>query len=310
MQSEWLRSGYRYTLILAIAFVLLWNSGFIGARYGLLYAPPFTLLFWRYLALTGVLFLYLLLRKRFRWVKWHTAAPHLIVGVLAHGIWLSGVLLALERGVPAGIVALVVALQPLATGAFSGWVTGETTPPHRWWGLLIGFGGVVLTVLSRIDFSNSASVFGHLIPLASVVAITAATLIERRMDLKAGKHRLSLDLSLFYQSLATTLVLATPAIALEGLSTRWTNEFIYTLLWLILAVSLAAYALMWRLVERISATRVASLFYLGPPVTMLMAWLAFGDGLLLTDVGGLMVVFIGVMLTQVDIIQGHRTYRK
>lgn len=299
MQSEWRRSGSQKTIVLAIAFVLLWNSGFIGAKYGLLYTAPFTLLFWRYLALTALLFLYLLMRNRFRRVSWGTATPHLIVGVLAHGVWLSGVLLALDREVPAGIVALVVALQPLATGAFSGMVNDEYTPLYRWWGLIIGFGGVVLTVLSRIDFSNTASVVGHLIPLGSVIAITAATLIQRRLEVKDGKHGLPIDLSLFYQCLATVLVLLFPAVAVEKLSTQWTAEFIYTMIWLILAVSLGAYALMWRLIERINATRVASLFYLGPPVTMLMAWLAFGEKLLLTDIVGLIVVFIGVTLTQV-----------
>jgi len=299
MQSELHRPGSRNTIVLAIAFVLLWNSGFIGAEYGLPYTGPFTLLFWRYLALTVLLFFYLLIRKRFHWVGWTKAAPHLVIGVLAHGVWLSCVLLALDREVPAGIVALVVALQPLATGAFSGMVTGEYTPLYRWWGLVIGFGGVVLTVLSRIDFSDADSIFGYLIPLVSVIAITAATLMERRMDLKEGKHRLSIDLSLFYQCLATTLVLIFPAVAIENLSTEWATEFMYTMIWLILAVSLGAYALMWRLIERINATRVASLFYLGPPVTMLMAWLAFGDKLIPTDIGGLIVVFTGVILTQI-----------
>lgn len=300
MQSELQRSGSGNTIVLAIAFVLLWNSGFIGAEYGLPYTAPFTLLFWRYLALTVLLFLYLQMRKRFRWVGWTRAVPQLVIGLLAHGVWLSCVLLALDRDVPAGIVALVVALQPLATGAFSGMVTGEYTPLYRWWGLIIGFGGVALTVLSRIDFSDTASVVGYLIPLGSVIAITAATLMERRLDLKEGKRRLPIDLSLFYQCLATTFILIFPAIVIENLTTRWTTEFIYTMIWLILAVSLGAYALMWRLIERITATRVASLFYLGPPVTMFMAWLTFGDKLIPTDILGLIVVFTGVILTQIN----------
>ncbi|MDR9418537.1 DMT family transporter [Gracilimonas sp.] len=288
----------KYTLALAVGFVLLWNSGFIGAEYGLPFTGPFTLVFWRYLALTLLLAGYLLLRKRFLWVGWKTAVSNMIIGVLAHGVWLTCVLFALDNKVPAGIVALIVALQPLATGALSGLITGEQTNTYQWMGLLLGFLGVLVTVIFRIDFTSYQSIFGYLIPLLSVVAITIASLIQRRMELKSETKKLPIDLTLFYQSLATTAVLALPAIYAEQLYTEWTPVFIYTMIWLILAVSLGAYALMWLLIERILATRVASLFYFGPPVTMLMAWMAFGDTLLLMDIVGLAIVFLGVLLTQ------------
>jgi len=221
------------------------------------------------------------------------------VGILAHGVWLGCVLLALNHDVPAGIVALMVALQPLTTGAFSGFATGEHTPLHRWLGLIIGFAGVALTILNRIDFSDSGSVFGYLIPLGSVIAITIASLIQRRTELnKEHLKKLPIDLTLFYQSLGTVIVLIYPAVFIENLETQWPAEFIYTMLWLIIAVSLGAYAFMWMLIKRIDATRVASLFYLGPPVTMFMAWIAFGDTLQVMDIFGLVVVLTGVLLTQ------------
>ena len=289
------------TLLIAIGFVLLWNSGFIGAEYGLPYTGPFALLFWRYLALTGILFLYLALRNRFRWVGWAGASAHMTVGVLAHGVWLGCVLLALDHEVPAGIVALVVALQPMATGAFSGLATGEPTPVIRWIGLLIGFAGVAIPIASRIDLQDAASVFGYMVPLGSVVAITIASLIQRRMKVTQDVKRLPLDLTLFYQCLGTAAVMAIPAVFAERLATEWTASFVYTMLWLILAVSLGAYGLMWLLIERMDATRVASLFYLGPPVTMLMAWIAFGDVLQVMDIVGLAVVFAGVWVTQTNL---------
>jgi drug/metabolite transporter (DMT)-like permease len=288
-------------LLLATGFVLLWNSGFIGAEYGLPYTGPFTLLFWRYLTLTLLIAIYLLARKRFRRVSWKVAAPNMLIGVLAHGVWLTCVLLALDSRVPAGIVALVVALQPMATGALSGLVAGEQTKFSQWLGLVLGFLGVVLTVTSRMNFESYTSVFGYLIPLGSVIGITAASLIQRRMEVKKGTNKLPVDLALFYQSLATALALALPAVFIENLSTRWEPEFIFTMAWLILAVSLGAYALMWVLLERIDATRVASLFYLGPPVTMIMAWIAFGDTVRFMDIVGLTIVFLGVLLSQFKI---------
>jgi drug/metabolite transporter (DMT)-like permease len=286
------------TILLAAGFVLLWNSGFIGAEFGLPYSGPFTLLFWRYLALSILLFAYLKIRGQFRWVRFSTAAPNMLVGVLAHGVWLSCVLLALNYQVPAGIVALVVALQPMLTGALSGLFVGERTSITGWLGLSVGFGGVAFTVLSRINFQDVESIFGYLIPLGSVMAITIASLIQRKMEVSRAVHKLPLALSLFYQSIATTIFLAIPAVLWEKLATQWQPHFIYTMIWLIIGVSLGAYALMWLLLKRIDATRVASLFYFGPPVTMLMAWFAFGDIVQITDLIGMILVFVGVLLTQ------------
>lgn len=283
---------------MAAGFVFFWNSGFISAEYGLPFTGPFTLVFWRYLLLTVAMGGYLIVRNRFRWVGWRVAAPNMLIGFLAHGVWLTCVLFALDNEVPAGIVALVVALQPLATGALSGLVTGERANLYQWMGLILGFAGVMVTVVFRIDFGNYRSVFGYLVPLGSVIGISVASLIQRRMEIDYKTSKLPIDLTLFYQSLATTAVLVFPAIYVEQMSTEWEPSFIYTILWLSFAVSMGAYSLMWLLIERIEATQVASLFYLGPPVTMLMAWFAFGDTLQVMDVVGLVIVFMGVWLTQ------------
>ncbi len=289
------------TWLLALAFVLLWNSGFIGADYALPYANPFTLLFWRYWPLTLLLLGYLFIRRRLWWPGWVAAGTSLFTGVLAHGVWLGCVLFSLLHGVPPGIVALIVALQPMITGALSGRVVGEPTPVLRWLGLLVGFAGVLIAVVPRTDFSDPQSVFAYTIPFGSVLAITIASLMQRRLEFHRHTDRLPVDLNLFYQSLGTALAVTLPAFAFEGLATRWAGEFIATMLWLILGVSWAAYGLMWLLIRRLDATRVASLFYLGPPVTMLMAWIAFGDMLQWTDIAALVVIAIGVLLTQATV---------
>jgi drug/metabolite transporter (DMT)-like permease len=282
-------------LATAAAFVLLWNSGFIGAAWGLPYAGTFTLLFWRYLVLALVLGAVLAWRRRLIWPGLASLGHAAVVGVLAHGAWLACALLSLERGVPAGIVALVVALQPLATGALSGLVTGESTSARQWAGLALGFVGVAVAVGTRIEWSDAGSAFAYLVPLGSVIAITIASLLQRRREV-LGRRDLPLGSALFYQCAATALVLVVPAMLIEGLATRWTPEFLATMAWLIFAVSLGAYALMWRLLEDLDAARVASLFYLGPPVTMLMGWLAFGDRLQPTDLAGMLIAMLGVTL--------------
>lgn len=285
------------TIWLIIGFVLLWNSGFIGAEYALSYTGPYTLIFLRYLAVTLLLATYLLITKRLKWIGIKNASRHMLIGFLAHGVWLTCALLAMDNDVPAGIVALIIALQPLATGALSGFVTKEKTNSYQWLGLILGFIGVTITVVVRIDFSNPNSIFGYLIPLVSVIAITLATLMQRRMEIKDKKDTLPLDQTLFYQSLATLLALFLPAVFLESLAAEWVPEFTFAMVWLVLAVSLGAYALMWRLIERLDATRVASLFYLGPPVTMVMAWLAFDDNIKIMDIVGMAVILVGILLT-------------
>ncbi|MBD3167295.1 EamA family transporter [bacterium] len=283
---------------LAAIFVLTWNSGFIGAEYGLPFAGPFTILFWRYFALTGLLLVYLLLRGRLSMPGWGATGHAALVGFLSHGVWLSCVLLALDEGVPAGIVALVVALQPLTTGVFSGMATGERTTLRQWIGLLIGFAGVATAVGARLNVRDGVSAFGYLVPFVSVVAITIASLLQRRRELQTERTPIPMDLQMFFQVTATCLGVAVPALFLEQLQTDWTPPFIAAMTWLTLVVSLASYTFMWMLIERMDATRVAGLFYLGPPVTMLMAWIAFGDTLLLTDILGLFIATGGVVLVQ------------
>ncbi|MEX1122025.1 MAG: DMT family transporter, partial [Balneolales bacterium] len=294
---DYMTNNKQKNLWLITGFVALWNSGFIGAEFGLPYAGPFTLLFYRYLALTVLVSIFLYGTNQLHWSGWDYARPQMLIGVLAHGVWLSCVLIALDYGVPAGIVALVVALQPLATGAFSGVVVGEQTPWNQWLGLIIGFFGVAIPVVYRVNFNDLSEVFAWFIPLGSVIAIMAASLYQRKISLKKDHQNNSLGLSLLYQSLATTIAVGGPAFFSENLYVEWNFVFVSSLIWLVVGVSLGAYGLMWILIDRIDATKVASLFYLGPPVTMLMAWVAFGDKVQLLDLTGLALVSVGVFLT-------------
>lgn len=281
---------------LEVLFVLLWNSGFIGAEYGLPYTGPWTLLLWRYAALTALLALWLTATRRWIWPGRAAVARTALIGVLAHAVWLGCVLVAIEMNAPVGIIALVTSLQPLLTGALSGPVVGEKTHPRQWLGLALGFGGVAIAVGARLTLDDQAPALAYLLPLGSVLGITVASLLQRRWSLRRIRAQMPLDRALFYQCAATTLAVLLPAWLAEDFATRWTPTFIATMSWLIIAVSLGAYWTMWRLLAKQDATRVASLFYLSPPVTMLMAWIAFGDQIIPTDLLGLAVAGIGVWL--------------
>jgi drug/metabolite transporter (DMT)-like permease len=286
----------RNLIVLSAGFVFLWNTGFIGAEYGLPYSGPLTMLFWRYLALTAVLWALVIFRREARRIPLRLAGRVALVGILSHGVWLACVLVAINQGVPAGIVALVTALQPLLTGALAGLVTGEHTSRRQWTGLVLGFSGVVIAVGARLTGSTPAPAPFYVLPFLSAAAITAANLIQRRAELTRADAPMSLGFQLAIQSTATAVALALPAILFESLRTDWVPAYAASLVWLVLAVSLGAYGLMWRLLEKTSATRFASLFFLGPPVTMMMAWAAFGDAILVTDLAGLAVAGCGILL--------------
>jgi len=296
--------------LLVLGFILLWNSGFIGAEFGLDYAGVFSLLWWRYALLAVLLMLCLAVCGRLRWPGTRAVGLTSVVGLFSHGVWLSCVMISLELGIPAGIVALVVALQPMTVGALSGRVTGEPTSTTGWVGLVIGFTGVLIAVVSRARMDEAISPLLYLVPFGSVVAFTIASLLQRWIEVQRPADHVPVFQALFYQSLVTAVVAVLPALALEGMSTRWVPEFFALLGWLSIAVSLGAYALMWRLIERMDATRVASLFYLGPPVTMLMAWIALGDTLQTTDLVGLAVTAAGVVLVyQAGRLENRRRVR-
>ncbi len=284
--------------LLCLGFVFLWNSGYIAAQYVLPMAPPLTLLAWRYWALALILAAYLFLTRRLIWPGGRRATEAAVIGILAHGVWLGCVLYALEEGVPAGIVALVVALQPLLTGLLSSRFVGEAPSIRNWAGLILGFIGVGVAIGSRTTFSGEGTLLGYLLPFGSVLAITVASLMQRKLALQTEHIDLPLDQALFYQSLGTAIVVTLPAIFFEGMATHTNAAFFAGMAWLVVAVSLGSYWLMWVLIRRLDATRVASLFYLGPPTTMLMAWIAFGDRLLLTDWIALFIVAGGIALAQ------------
>ncbi len=298
------------TLLLAIYFVVFWNSGFIAADYALSQTAPFTLLFWRYLGLSLLLFSYLVFRKKIYWPGWKVVAPNMVIGFLAHGVWLCCAFFALKNGVPAGMVALVIALQPIATGALSEIITGEKTNKMQWLGLVIGFIGVAVSVAFRMQHDNNASLFGYLILLGSVISMPVASLIQRQMEINNASNKLAIDQALFFQSIATAAAAFLPAVFVEQLSTDWNMKFTLSLSWLIVGVSLIAYGLMWKLIERISATKVSSLFYLGPPATMIMAWVLLGDSIQITDILGLIIVFFGLSLTQINFTQYFKSPKR
>ena len=282
------------TPVLCMLFVVLWSSGFIGAKFGLGYAGTFTLLTLRYLLVTFVMIVIVSYLRAWRRLSTSEIMHHAIVGILAHAAWLASVLGAIDLGLSAGLAAFIAALQPIVTGALSASITGEKVSMRQWSGLALGLGAVLLVIGDRLVLGGV--LLAYLLPFLAVAAISIASLLDRRSELGAKKAT-PIALVTFIHCAASLVVLTPMAFVLEGFSAQLSAGLVFSVVWLALVVSLAAYGLMFVLLRKMPASLVASLTYLSPPVTMLIAFLLFNETLSSTDILGLLIACVAVWLT-------------
>ncbi|MGQ9481451.1 DMT family transporter [Chloroflexus sp.] len=279
-----------------LLFVLLWSTGFIGARYGLPYIEPFTFLSIRFV-LVLILLGALTIMFRQLWLRQPAAYGHsAIVGVLLHSGYLGGVFFAIDGGMPAGLTALIVSLQPVLTALFSQWTVGEQITARQWLGLALGLVGVTAVVGDKLLFTETPVVTPITLAgaIVALLSTTAGTLYQKRFGV--GLPLLSGTWAQYLGALALTAPLA---LLFETHEIEWRPELIGSLLWLTLVLSIGAILLLMVLIRARSAARVSSLFYLVPPATAVEAWLLFGERLGLPAIMGLVVASIGVALVVV-----------
>jgi drug/metabolite transporter (DMT)-like permease len=279
-----------------LLFVVLWSTGFLGAKFGLPYAEPLTFLSLRY-ALVIVLMTLIALSMRAPWPRDPWQILHVaITGLLIQATYLGGVFVSIHLGLTAGIAALIVGLQPLLTAAGAGFWLGERVSRSQWAGLVLGFGGVVLVIIGKSlqDATAVLTVGSMLLPaFVGLFGITLGTLYQRRycpsFDLRTG---------LIIQFVPSLLVTAVLASQMESMQVVWSGEFVFALFWLAVVLSLGAISLLNLLIRSGSAVDVASLFYLTPPTTALLAWLLFGEALTGLAFLGMAAVVFGVWLAR------------
>lgn len=272
-------------------FVFLWSTGFLGAKFGLPHAAPLAFLFVRYLLVIAFMGL-LALAWRAPWPRDARAWLHIgVSGLLVHALYLGGVFVAIGAGLPAGVTALVVGLQPLLTATLAGRLLGETVLPRQWLGLGCGFAGVALVVAGKIGADFDAAALWP--ALAALLGITAGTLYQKRFaphfDWRTGAVA---------QFLPSAVVTGALVFALGDFRIAWTGEFVFALGWLVLVLSVGAISLLNWLIRHGSAVNVASLFYLTPPTTALLAWLVFDETLSGPAIAGMALAVWGVALAR------------
>ena len=275
---------------LPATFVLLWSTGFIGARLGLPYAEPLTFLTLRFV-IAAALLAVLALATGAPWPRRAAEVARAAVsGLLVHGLYLGGVFVGIRLGVEAGVSSLIVATQPLLVAAVAGVFLGEHLAGRQWLGMALGLCGVALVLAQKLGH-GTGSPAGVVACLVALGGISAGTLYQKRhgaqVDLLTGN---------VVQYAAAACLCGLGAAMAEHWRIEWTPALIVALAWLVLALSLGAVSLLYLMIRRGAAASVSSLFFLVPPVTALLGWLIFGETMAPPALLGLVLAVVGVAL--------------
>jgi drug/metabolite transporter (DMT)-like permease len=272
-----------------ILFVLLWSTGFIGARFGLPYIEPMTFLAVRMVFVVLIMGAIAFIVQA-RWPQGSEIGHSFVAGALVHGLYLGGVFTAISQGVPAGISALIPGLQPILTSTIANRLMGEKVTRQQWLGLILGLIGVLLVLHDR-SIVLAGSLLGWIASVGSLIGITLGTLYQKRycgrIDWRAGNT---------VQYAGALVLFALAAFAFETRVIHWSGELVFAIAWLVLVLSIAAVGLMYWLIRRSAATGFASLFYLVPGTTALLAFMLFGEKLDALSIAGMVVCSGGVVL--------------
>lgn len=278
----------RLVAAMPIVFVLIWSTGFIVARYGMPHAPPMKFLAMRYFFSVACFAVWAAVARAAMPAD-RSQVKHLAVtGILMHAGYLGGVWAAVKLGMGAGLVALLVGLQPVLTAV---WVSsrGGAVSARQWAGLVLGFGGLALVVWQKLGIGEIHGL-NFVLALGALFSITIGTLYQKRFVAPCDVRTASLV------QLCAAFVVTLPLALLETEAMNWNGQLVGSMAWSVLALTLGGSSLLYLLIQRGAATAVTSLLYLVPPCTAVMAWLLFGEAITASTIAGMALTALGVSL--------------
>ena len=284
---------WRQTLplpLLEAGLILTWSSGFVGARFSLDYAPPLLVVFWRCVVVTLILFPFV--ARPLRQISLAVLLKNAGIGLLAMAGYLAGVVQGIALGVPAGLAALFADLLPMGMALLAAVVLGQRMVWQVWAGLVIGLIGVVLVTHGALGWGN-APLWAYGLPLLGMLSLAVATLWQKHLP---ASQSLGLLPNLWLQCAVSSVAFAIVEGAQGSLAPIPGTGFALSVLWTVGLSTLGGYGLYWICLRRATATRVASVLYLSPPVTMLWAWAMFDEPLSWQMIAGMAVSGIGIWL--------------
>ena len=279
--------------IFPFIFVILWSSAFITTKPLIDNSDPFSALAFRFSIVTIGFFLFSLYSKQKILISKKHFLESFFSGVLFHGLYLGGVFFSISKGMPTGIAALIVTLQPILTNALSGPILNEKVTVKQWIGVLLGFSGAALVL--GLDIGSKIPMIGFIATMIALIAITSSTIWQKKLS-----NNLPLSISNMYQALGGVTFHIIIIIFFSKPYIDFTQTFIIAMSHQIFLVSFGAFTILMYLIKNNSASKTVSIFFLIPATSAFMAWLFLNENLTNTDLIGFLITTIGVYIATRD----------
>ena len=270
-------------------FILLWSSAFITTKPIVDNSDPFAALAFRFFFVAIGFYLFSHYSNHSILIKQKNLIESVLSGVLFHGLYLGGVFYSISVGMPTGIAALIVTLQPILTNALSGPILGEEVTIKQWIGVLLGFTGAVLVL--GFDIGHDIPLFGLIATVIALIAITTSTIWQKKIS-----NNLPLSVSNFYQAIGGCLFHIAIVIFFAEPYIDFTQTFFIAMSHQIFLVSFGAFTILMFLIKNNSASKTVSIFFLIPATSAFMAWLFLNEDLTNLDLLGFTIASIGVYI--------------
>ena len=279
--------------IFPLIFILLWSSAFITTKPIIDNSDPFSALAFRFFFVAVGFYLFSVYSKQSIIIKKKNLVESVLSGVLFHGFYLGGVFYSISIGMPTGIAALIVTLQPVLTNALSGPILGEKVTLKQWIGVLLGFIGAALVL--GLDIGSDIPLLGLVATIVALVAITTSTIWQKKLS-----NNLPLSVSNFYQALGGCMFHILIIILFAKPYINFSQTFIIAMSHQIFLVSFGAFTILMYLIKNNSASKTVSIFFLIPATSAFMAWLFLNENLTNLDLIGFLITSIGVYIATRD----------
>ncbi len=272
-----------------ILFILLWASAFVTSKAIVSDSSPFAALSLRFGLVSFGFFLFCLFTKNKIILPIKIFFKASVIGICFHGLYLGGVFYAIDKNLSVGITAIIVSLQPILTALFAGPLLKEVVTWKQWLGIILGFIGTLLVI--GFDIGESIPIIALFASIIGLMAITSGTLLQRKIGID-----IPLATSNFYQAFSAFIFLIIVTYLFESPFINFTRDFILSMSWQIIFVSFGAFTILQYLINTGTASRTATLFFLVPPVSVVMAWLFLNEQMNIIDIMGLVIATIGVYI--------------
>ena len=281
------------TRIFPLIFIILWSSAFITTKPIVDNSDPFSALAFRFFFVAMGFYLFSLQSKQSIIINKKNLIESVSSGVLFHGLYLGGVFYSISIGMPTGIAALIVTLQPILTNILSGPILNEKVTIKQWIGILLGFTGASLVL--GLDIGSDIPFLGLMATIIALLSITASTIWQKKLS-----KNLPLSVSNFYQALGGCLFHVLIIIFFAKPYIDFNKTFLLAMGHQIFLVSFGAFTILMLLIKQNSASKTVSIFFLIPTTSALMAWFFLNENLTNLDIIGFLITSIGVYIATRD----------